>query len=361
MTQIRKKFRSLVIRGGHNAAKHLAEHGFQQQHVKAMLGASGGPKWFVLSGLDKALLGETFKERTDPLHLLGSSAGCWRFTCYSTAAPVAAIHRFQEAYIADSYEKRPAAAEVTRHVKGILKEILGDNGPAEILNNPVFRLNLVVDQGHGPLAFQNTALQMMGLMAASVGNAVHQKLLGALFSRVLFQHPSGGFPFGSLNDLPTRSVKLAEDNVADAVLASGSIPMVLEGVKDIAGAGKGLYLDGGVTDYHFNLPLTVDDGLVLYPHFREQPVPGWFDKGLPWRKPDAENYRRTLIVAPSAEFVSKLPYGKIPDRKDFTKLDTESRQKYWRIAVQESERLGDEWLELVEKQLLSEVLQPLTF
>lgn len=361
MRKIKSQTSLLTIRGGEDARRHLSEKGFQQEDVKAMLGASGGPKWFVLSGLDKVLLGETFKNRSTPLELLGSSAGCWRFACYGMADPVAAIHRFQEAYIADAYEKRPTAAEVTRNVKVVLSELLGDNGPSEILNNSVFRLNLVVAQGRGPLSLQNTPAHMLGLLAASAGNAINQRLLGTLFTRVLFKHPSNSFPLGEITDLPTRSVTLTEDNVAEAVLASGSIPLALEPVKDITGAGKGLYLDGGITDYHFDLPLTVDDGLILYPHFREQPIPGWFDKGLPWRKPSAYNYRRTLIVSPSKEFVSNLPYGKIPDRKDFTRLDTESRQKYWRIAVEESKRLGDEWLELVEKQKLGEVVQPLTF
>ena len=66
--------------------------------------------------------------------------------------------------------------------------------------------------------------------------------------------------------LPTQHVLLTKDNLRQAVLASGSIPMVLNPVENIAGAGRGLYYDGGVTDYHFDLSFS-DSGLVLYPHF----------------------------------------------------------------------------------------------
>ncbi len=350
---------SLVVRGGVDALAHLHNNGLQQGDVKAMLGASGGPKWFVLSGLDRALLGETFQGRTEPLHLLGSSAGCFRFACYGMADPVAAINRFQESYISDAYDQKPSPREVSDHVVVILKQLLGDNGAEEVLNNPVFRLNFIAVQGHGPVASDNSALQLAGVFLAALGNAVHQRLLGQFFTRVVFEHPEGGFPLKALNDLPSRRVTMDAENLFPGVLASGSIPVALEGVKDIPGAGKGLYLDGGVTDYHFDLPIDIDEGLVLYPHFREQPIPGWFDKSLSWRRPDPENYRRTLIVAPSPEFISRLPYGKIPDRTDFTRMDTDTRQAYWRTVVSESDRMGDEWLELVEKQRLVEVAKPL--
>ncbi|CAM3735205.1 patatin-like phospholipase family protein [Parendozoicomonas haliclonae] len=353
--------RSLVVRGGRDALAHIKSQGFQQQDVKAMLGASGGPKWFVLSGMDRALLGTTFKDRTEPLALLGSSAGCWRFACYGMNDPVAAINRFQEAYIRDKYDARPTPEQVSANIVGILNHVFGEHGAQEIIANPVRHLNLIAVQGHGPMASEKRPVQMAGLLAASLGNAVSRRLLAPLFSRIVFEHPLGHLPVGEMSDLPTRRVKLDTDNVAAAIQASGSIPLVLAGVEDIPGAGPGMYRDGGVTDYHFDLPLTVDEGLVLYPHFREQPIPGWFDKGLPWRKPSAENYRRTLLVAPSPEFVASLPYGKIPDRNDFTNLDTETRQKYWNKAVAESDRMGDEWLELVEKQQLADVIEPLTF
>lgn len=353
------KTHSLVIRAGQGAMAHLHNEGFQQDDVRVMLGASGGPKWFVLCGLDRALLRETFRERTRPLSLLGSSAGCWRFACYGMNDGLAALERFQKAYIADSYERRPKRGEVTRNAQAILSSLLDASGIEEILANPVFHLNFIAVQAHGLMASDFRPFQVAGLLSAAAGNVVSRRLLAPLFSRIIFEHDQSRLPLAEVGDLPTRRVSLTAGNAEDAILASGSIPLVLDGVRDIESAGRGLYMDGGITDYHFDLPFDLNEGLVLYPHFRERPIPGWFDKSLPWRTPSRKNYSRTLIVAPSPAFIRKLPYGKIPDRTDFEKLDTSSRQKYWRTVVSESDRIGDEWLELVERQQLAEVAKPL--
>ena len=71
--------------------------------------------------------------------------------------------------------------------------------------------------------------------------------------------------------------------------------MVMEGVRDIPGAGPGT-CDGGLLDYHLDLPYS-GDGVVLYPHFTDKVIPGWFDKGLPWRRGDAVRLQDVLLLA----------------------------------------------------------------
>jgi len=48
----------------------------------------------------------------------------------------------------------------------------------------------------------------------------------------------------------------------------------------------------------------------------------------------------------------------LPDRKDFNRFlgDDAGRERYWRKAMSESQRLGDEFLELVESGQLKERL-----
>jgi hypothetical protein len=154
-------------------------------------------------------------------------------------------------------------------------------------------------------------------------------------------------------------VALTEANVADAIVATGSIPMVLSGVRDIAGAPRGIYRDGGVIDYHLDLPLSAPGRLTLYLHFIDRIVPGWFDKKLSWRKPAASNVDRTILVSPSREFVARLPHGKIPDRRDFVNFDREERVRAWRTVVDMCDELADEFHEVLEKDQLAARLEPL--
>ncbi|HET8850873.1 MAG TPA: patatin-like phospholipase family protein, partial [Marinobacter sp.] len=153
---------------------------------------------------------------------------------------------------------------------------------------------------------------------------------------------------------------LSRDNLLPALLASASIPLIMSGVRDLPGAPAGVYRDGGLLDYHLDLPYE-QPGVILYPHFTDKVVPGWFDKSLPWRRGDATRLQDVLLVSPSPEYLAGLPNGKLPDRKDFEKYtgDDAGRERVWHRAVAESDRLGDEFMELVTSGRLVDRLQPL--
>lgn len=102
--------------------------------------------------------------------------------------------------------------------------------------------------------------------------------------------------------------------------------------------------------------------MVLYPHFTDKVIPGWFDKSLPWRRADRERLQDVLLLAPSAEYLAALPHGKPPDRSDFKRYlgDDQGRERYFGTRRwPKSRRLGDEFLELVDSSRLGERLQPL--
>ena len=154
-------------------------------------------------------------------------------------------------------------------------------------------------------------------------------------------------------------MELREDNVLDALLSSGSIPFVLDGVRDIQGAPRGLYLDGGITDYHFDFRFAADNHLVLYPHFSPAVIPGWFDKFLPWRRINLENFSNVLFLIPSADFVRTLPRGKIPDRSDFETTTVEERLTNWQNVLEQSKTLAAEFAELVASPVSEDRVRPL--
>jgi hypothetical protein len=113
-----------------------------------------------------------------------------------------------------------------------------------------------------------------------------------------------------------------------------------------------------VVDYHLDLDFGAGDGIVLYPHFFDHIVPGWFDKAIKWRRGTAVNFDRVLLVAPSAEFVRSLPGGKIPDRRDFYSMPEAERIKRWAKVNEMTERLGEEMRELVESGRIADRIQP---
>jgi pimeloyl-ACP methyl ester carboxylesterase len=328
---------ALSFRAGPGALQAIRKHGFSAELVGTMAGASGGAKWLVLSKLDRVVAETLIPRMQEPVYLIGSSIGAWRFACYAQDRPLEAIGRFEEAYLGQ----------------------LGESGTAEILSHPVFRTNVMTVRSRHVTASEQPALLVPGLLAAAALNAVSRRSLGAFFERVLFFDARDRPPFYDASGFPMSQVELTDANLKDAIVATGSIPMVLSGVRDIAGAPRGIYRDGGVIDYHLDLPQSTTDRVTLYLHFIDRIVPGWFDKKLSWRKPDPANLDRTILISPSKEFVSRLPYAKIPDRRDFVNFDPEERVRAWRTVVDMCDELADEFHEVLEKDQLAARLEPL--
>lgn len=350
---------SLTFKAGASALKSVKTHGFDISSVGTIAGASGGAKWLVLSQLDRAILTNLRPKLRAPVHLLGTSIGSWRFSCYAQNDPVAAIDRFETAYIEQSFSARPDIHEITAKSREIIDVVLGDNGIAEILSHPVFRTHIMAVRSRHFLASENRWLLTLGLLTAATLNLVSRKTLGMFFERALFYDTRELPPFFNVGGFPLQQIILTARNLEDAIVATGSIPLVLSGVPDIDGAAKGVYRDGGIIDYHHDLPHSSDERLTLYPHFYDRIVPGWFDKNLSWRSPQPKHVDRTILVSPSAEFVSRLPNGKIPDRTDFVNYAPAERIAAWRACTKACEALADDFNEVLEKDQLAARLQVL--
>jgi hypothetical protein len=337
----------------------VRERGLRAEDVDVVPGAAGGPKWLVLEGLDRFLFGELLRQpRSRPLHLIGASIGSWRTTCMALRDPAAGIERLREGYIEQHYTKKPTPAEVTGVIRAILDGMLGETGEEEVLTHPWARLHVITAACRGLAASERAPLQMLGLAAAAACNLVSRRALRFSMRRVVFNTAGDDSPFRALADLPTEHRPLTRENLRPALLASGSIPMVLQGVP-IAGATPEIHRDGGVIDYHLDLDFGRGPGLVLYPHFYPHVVPGWFDKGLGWRRASWRNFGRALMLAPTPEFVARLPGGKIPDRSDFYRMPGAERVRVWRGVVAAGAQLADELRELLATGRLADAVQPL--
>lgn len=347
---------ALRFLAGPTAYQQIAEKGLKPELFTQLLAASGGPKWLGIAGLDRYLFGEFFKHRTQPLHTLGASSGAWRLACLAQGDPLAAYTRLEQLYIGQRYDVKPTPAEVSQQVIGIITGILGESAGQDIVDNKVINTHLVACRGRHLNRLPGRLPLGLGLATAAATNLVSRKSLGLHFERFVFSATDKDSPFNRLDDLPSRQVTLTQKNIARVLLASGSIPWVLAPVTDICGAPKGHYYDGGITDYHFDLPLSHADGLTLYPHFYPSLTPGWFDKSLPWRKAK-RNYHNALILAPTPKYLASLSYGKLPDRSDFKYLQRDERIRYWQESAAMSGVLAEELADVLAKETIMDRLE----
>ncbi|MBV7562647.1 patatin-like phospholipase family protein [Pseudomonas sp. sia0905] len=359
MSAIQIKFPALTLKAGKRAMTRIRERGLQPADVGTLPGAAGGPKALGIQGLDIALFGDWLARAPRERSLIGASIGSWRFASACLPDPAAALQRLGELYTGMRFAKGVSIAEVSARCVQMLDELLQQQDAA-VLDNPHYRLNIVVVKSHGRLAEDDRRSLGLGLSSVIGSNLLGRPRLARHFERVILHDARLAPPLHPLTDFPSRCLPLDVGNLRHALLASGSIPFVMQGVRDIPGAGPGTYRDGGLLDYHLDLPYSGDD-VVLYPHFTDRIIPGWFDKGMPWRRGDAMRLQDVLLLAPSRDYLARLPYGKLPDRKDFTRFlsDDAGRERYWRQAMDESRRLGDEFLELTETGRLADRLMPL--
>lgn len=341
--------KALSVCLGKQAAAKIAKEGWSPDLFSLLLGASGGPKWFILGHLDRVLFGDFLARRKAPLSVLGSSIGSWRHACLAMPDPVAAVDKLEQGYLYQRYSSKPSPAEVSEVSRGILESVLGASGAATLANNPQIRSHIVTARGRGPAASSSTPLLATGMGVAALGNTVSRHMLRLHFQRVVFHSGAAHDTALALQDFSTRYCALRPDNVVPALHASGAIPFVLTGERDIPAAPPGQYWDGGIIDYHFDLGQYRGDGLILYPHFSASVIPGWFDKFLPWRQAALHEVDNLVLLCPGEEFTAGLPRGKIPDRSDFQKLGEEERIRYWEECVLRSRALAEEFQALTQQ------------
>lgn len=355
MPAIHIPYPPLVIKAGSHARKLLARQGLPAASVTTLPGAAGGPKAIGITGLDQAVF-EWLNRSPRRRELVGASIGGWRFACAMQAEPRQTLARLAERYTDETYAAKIGVADITRQTRLMLDEVLPPEARGALIDHPHYQLSLLLVRSHGMLASEARAALLGGLALSAALNTLSRGLLRHAFSRVICHDPRSDLRFKPEDSIPTLCQPLGMDNLDAALMGTIAIPGVLSGVQ-LPGAPAATYRDGGLTDYHLDFPFAHGDDIVLYPHFTERIVPGWFDKFLPWRGSSPAHHANTVLIAPSRDYLARLPGGKLPDRQDFHRYlgRDAQRQQVWRQATAESQRLGDAFMAWLERPDLGQV------
>jgi len=360
---------ALTFHAGPLALAQIRAHGLRAQDIAVVPAAAGGPKGLIFRSLDQWVFGEWFPGAPRERTLIGSSIGAWRMAAACQKDPVKAFARLGELYSGQRYTStKPSQEQIDEVVQGLLKEFVRGH-ENDIVNHPQHRLHLLTVRGKRLLSAPgHRYAEMKGFAAAALHNLASRDRLAHLMDRVVIGdvRSSASWLREPFDSFATQFSPLSRENLATGLLASGTLPMLMKPVRDIAGAPPGHYWDGGIIDYNLALPYArlaaqAPGSIVLYPHFSEHIVPGWLDKALPWRRaargPNRGWLDNVLIVAPSAEFLSRLPRGKLIDRSDFKHygLNHDARIMAWKQAMEEGERLRDAFAAFVDRPNLAQI------
>jgi hypothetical protein len=353
----------LCIRAGKRALEMIRDGGFRFDRVAAYVGPGVGPRWLAASGFDLTFLRSgVLGSKSRPVLLAGSSAGAWRFAAWLQPEPEKSYRRLLDAYIGIPCDRRSTPASLKGALHDVVNAYLEDDAILFALAHDQYRLAVTTARAKNLTASETPWVQKMGLAMCYLANRLDRRHLFRFFERVVFYSGALPPPFCFHPGFRGRAVALNPINFKHAVLASGAIPLVIEGVTDIYGAPRGVYRDGGVIDYHLDHDYAArpEDVTLLF-HHEQRVIPGWLDKKIEGRRPRAEALDPLLVVYPSPQFVETFPGGKIPDRDDFVNGidDPAGRILNWRKVVELCAPLGEIFAEQVQSGRIRDITEPL--
>jgi len=338
------------FKAGPKIINSIREEGLRPEKIGVLAGPAGGPKWFVSVGFDRMLMKTRFLERNENRVLLaGSSAGAWRCLAMACRNPTEAYEKLRIAYSRNVFTAADTPATLSDALRNNVNAFLSDIDIDHILNHPAYDVAVHTVRARGPAASETVRIQGLALLLAAGLNALTRRSMDLFFERVVFFSGSNEPDF--IRSFNGSAVKLDRKNIRDAALATGSLPYIIKGVPDIAGAPKGVYRDGGIVDYQLNQDYCPpNDKMTVFFHYQERIVPGWFDKHISWRNPPSGSLDRVLQVYPGPDFIRLLPDERLPDRQDFITFvnDPAERIRRWDVISELSEIIGTEFLEAVE-------------
>ena len=354
--------RPFTLRAGPRALRHVLDRGLAPGDIACIPAAAGGPKGLALLPFDRLLLQQGWLPEQRPVELIGASVGAWRMAALAQDDPLAALDRVQHAYVHEqSYSAHPTPAEVSAVCRRIAAAA---RGTGDLHWRPGVSLAIVTSRARGALHDRESKL---AFGRAVLSNVVSRSRLASYLERVVFHAGPGPSVFDgdAFDEFGLVCVSLDAANAEDALLASGTIPLLASPVRGIAGAPPGIYWDGALIDYHLLLPyqrLRSAGRIVFYPHFNDFVTPGWLDKHLPWRRSPRTHpwLDDMLLVAPSPAFLATLPHGKLPERQDFYRYgpDHADRIRAWQTAIAECGRFAAAvlgWMERPDPTLIEPI------
>jgi hypothetical protein len=292
--------------------------------------------------------------------LLGASIGSWRALAFAARDPMQAHAALVEHYVTQHFTLDDAPSAISHAYEQLLRSVFSEDDIAHALGHPAFDLAIIAARARHPGAAGARGLQTAMLGAATLLNALHPRLRSWFFERVVFENRAN-CSSAVLTALQARHGSLTQQNLRAVALASGTVPLYMEPVRDIPSAPPGAYIDGSITDYHVGQRVSGSGGVALLFLHQSKVVPGWLDKFIPWRHAAPSALEDVLLVHPDREFVRSLPLSAVPSRKDFERFvdRPEERLAHWREVVTRGQELGAAFMRDVASNAIASRAQPL--
>ena len=190
--------KNIRIRAGRKAFDIIQDNGFGLDGIGTYFGPAGGPRWLTAGGFDLTLLREGALGRRQPVWLVGSSAGAWRFAAWLQPEAEKSYLALREAYITAGYTRSDTPGTILESLTGIVNSYIEDDALSFALASKRYRLAILTARGKSLTASEQPWLQRAGFALCFLANAVHPSLMHRFAERVVFDGVTDPHNLGSL-------------------------------------------------------------------------------------------------------------------------------------------------------------------
>jgi len=183
------------IKAGQRAYKIIKDGGFNFDSISSYFGPAVGPRWLLASGFDLTLLTKGILGRSNAVHLIGSSAGAWRFAAWLQPQATECYRKLIDAYINVKYFRDDTPSTVFTKLTKLINEYLEDDALPFALANKKYRLSIITARGRGLVASENLWLQKIGLITCYLFNYFNRNNIYRFTERVVFYNGGKPAPF----------------------------------------------------------------------------------------------------------------------------------------------------------------------
>lgn len=224
---------ALSIHAGPKALAHIREHGLRAQDIAIVPAAAGSPKSLIFQKMDQWLFGSWLSSAPRERTLIGASIGAWRMAGACQEGPVSAFQRLGDLYCEQCYPRRPTPRYVSDSCERFLDDFISGH-ERYIASHPHNRLQILVSRGRKLLRAPITA----GFGLTVLGNLVSRSQLANHLSRIVIgdERDPAFWLKAKFDAFDTQFMPLSPDKLGSALLASGTLPFIMEPVRDIPGA-----------------------------------------------------------------------------------------------------------------------------
>ncbi|KAH6588079.1 hypothetical protein BASA50_010941 [Batrachochytrium salamandrivorans] len=322
-------------------------------YFSVFVGPAAGPRAFVSAGFERQLKQLLNSNKiVGTKWLVGGSTGALRFMAFvsSLVTNRDLTAELKEHYCQMYYKQGDTPAILQSKMDQVYHTCAPLEGIAEALEHPTFKLAIIVASVSPWFIGLPDIILRVVYAGFFLGNMISPNILSFLCQRICFY--TGPDPPVFLNEGQggshgIRYCKLTSKNLHQVLRATTAVPFIQERCEYIDGVGKGLFVDGALTDYYLNSHFTNPalPALLLADSQDCKVYRTIFDCYLPLPRTVPESmFENCSAIYPTSHFISELPERRLPSMSDwFHKeyiLDPERRRNNWRRVFELSE---DHW------------------